>query len=670
MAACAVVLLGAYILFSAWLGERTEGINAQLAGVGVEPLYTAAPAAPSPKSSFRKLLARQIEQGLVGVDEREDGTSVITLTAPELFASASENINVRYGELIAAIGAAAQRVPGRITVIGHTDDQPVRSLRFQDNYELSRARALQVANLLRTKLGEPDRVDFIGKGDSEPRYRPGGSARATGRATGASRSFTGRKDESHARPVQESCRTHRDRAAARRADRLVRRALLRVRGGAPVAERRCATRCSSSQWSSSTRRWFSGVSSGALGPASNSCPPVRAPLTERNDSARATGAETAQLRQRFEGAVDTLKRSRRKGLASLYELPWYIVIGPPGSGKTTVLVNSGLSFPLAQKFGKEALRGVGGTRNCDWWFTDEAVLLDTAGRYTTQDSDSLTDSAGWGAFLKLLCKYRRRQPINGVLVALSAQDLLTMGEKELERHAVAIRERLDELGRFIRIDVPVYLIVTKTDLVAGFTEFFDDLGQAARAQVWGTTFPLALTESGRATEAFGREFDGLIERLQQRVPARLEGERDPRRRGSILAFPRQMTVLRPVLDSLLKRVFSTSEFDRRLLLRGIYLTSGTQEGMPIDRVLGSVARTLGVSANVAPPPGGSRQVVLHRVSAAQGDLPGVGARRRRSQVSAPTDLPAIGGVRCVRSRCHSRAHRTRCELPGQCGLCR
>jgi type VI secretion system protein ImpL len=324
---------------------------------------------------------------------------------------------------------------------------------------------------------------------------------------------------------------------------------------------------------------------------------------DATEAARAAGAEAAQLRRRFEGAVDTLKRSRRKGLASLYELPWYIVIGPPGSGKTTVLVNSGLSFPLAQKFGKEALRGVGGTRNCDWWFTDEAVLLDTAGRYTTQDSDSRTDAAGWGAFLKLLCKYRRRQPINGVLVAMSAQDLLTMGEREIERHAVAIRERLDELGRFIRIDVPVYLIVTKTDLVAGFTEFFDDLGQAARGQVWGTTFPIALTESGRATDAFGREFDTLIERLQQRVPSRLEGERDPHRRGAILAFPRQMTVLRPVLEGLLKRVFSTSEFDRRLLLRGIYLTSGTQEGTPIDRVLGAVARTLGVSASVSPPVG-------------------------------------------------------------------
>lgn len=170
-AACVVVLVGAYILFSAWLGERTENVYAQLAAVGVEPLYKAVPTAP-PRSGFKKLLSRQIEQGLVGIEERDDGTTIITLTVPELFASASENINVRYGELIAAIGAAAQQVPGHITVIGHTDDQPVRSVRFQDNFELSRARALQVANLLRARLSEPDRIDVIGKGDSEPRYRP------------------------------------------------------------------------------------------------------------------------------------------------------------------------------------------------------------------------------------------------------------------------------------------------------------------------------------------------------------------------------------------------------------------------------------------------------------------------------------------------------------------
>lgn len=321
-------------------------------------------------------------------------------------------------------------------------------------------------------------------------------------------------------------------------------------------------------------------------------------------SARAAAADAAQLRRRFEEAVDALKRSRRKGLASLYELPWYIIIGPPGSGKTTVLVNSGLNFPLAQKFGKEALRGVGGTRNCDWWFTDEAILLDTAGRYTTQDSDARADAAGWATFLQLLSKYRRRQPINGVIVAISAADLLAASETELQRHAVAIRTRLEELRRNVRISVPVYFLLTKCDLIAGFSEFFDELGQDARAQVWGTTFPIELTESGRAAGAFGREFDRLIERLQQRVLFRLEGERDPQRRTAILAFPRQVASLKPLLDGLLGQIFSASDFDARVPLRGVYFTSGTQEGTPIDRILGAVARTFGFAASVAAPPAG------------------------------------------------------------------
>jgi type VI secretion system protein ImpL len=337
-----------------------------------------------------------------------------------------------------------------------------------------------------------------------------------------------------------------------------------------------------------------------------------------SDSGTAGGGssgDAAQLRKRFEEAIEALKKSRKsKGAASLYELPWYVIIGPPGAGKTTVLVNSGLNFPLAQKFGKEALRGVGGTRNCDWWFTDEAILLDTAGRYTTQDSNARADAAGWGAFLQLLRKFRGRQPINGVIVAVSATDLLALGEREREQHVLAIRERLDELSRNLRIAVPVYFLVTKCDLIAGFSEFFDDLGQEARAQVWGVTFPIEATESGRAADSFAGEFDQLLERLQQRTLARMEGERDSRRRVGILSFPQQMATLKPLLGDLLKRVFSASDFDHEVLLRGVYFTSGTQEGTPVDRMLGAIARTFGVSSAVAPPtPGRGKAFFIERL---------------------------------------------------------
>ena len=319
-----------------------------------------------------------------------------------------------------------------------------------------------------------------------------------------------------------------------------------------------------------------------------------------SDSAEARAGDAAQLRKRFEEAIDALKKSKKKGAANLYELPWYVIIGPPGAGKTTVLVNSGLNFPLAQKFGKDALRGVGGTRHCDWWFTDKAILLDTAGRYTTQDSNTRADAAGWVAFLQLLRKFRSRQPINGVIVAMSASDLLTSSEQERERHVIAIRERLAELARTLGIDVPVYFLVTKCDLVAGFSEFFDELGQDARAQVWGTTFPIELTEAGQAPATFEKEFERLIERLQQRVLPRMDSERDPRRRVGILAFPQQMAAFGPLLNDLLRRVFTTTDFEEQILLRGVYFTSGTQEGTPVDRVLGSIARTFGVSGAVAP----------------------------------------------------------------------
>jgi hypothetical protein len=118
------------------------------------------------------------------------------------------------------------------------------------------------------------------------------------------------------------------------------------------------------------------------------------------------------------------------GGSYLYELPWYVFVGAPGSGKTTALVNSGLSFPLAEKYGPGAIAGVGGTRNCDWWFTDEAVLIDTAGRYTTQDSDQSGDKQAWEAFLDLLKKTRPRRPLNGVVLTLSAADLLQQGVAE------------------------------------------------------------------------------------------------------------------------------------------------------------------------------------------------------------------------------------------------
>src|SRR5690606_7575917 len=210
-----------------------------------------------------------------------------------------------------------------------------------------------------------------------------------------------------------------------------------------------------------------------------------APASVGDERDATSAAERMQLESRFRDAIRVLRR--RGGRRSLYALPWYVVIGPPGSGKSTRIRSSGLEFPLAGQFGKEALRGVGGTRNCDWWFAGEAVFLDTAGRYTTQDSDAGADAEGWAGFLRLLRRFRRERPVDGVVVTMSMSDLLLLDERERDAHVQAVRRRLDELYEQLRVQVPVYLVFTKCDLVAGFGEFFDDLDPEQRAQVWGMT---------------------------------------------------------------------------------------------------------------------------------------------------------------------------------------
>lgn len=339
--------------------------------------------------------------------------------------------------------------------------------------------------------------------------------------------------------------------------------------------------------------------------------------------------EALRLREQFEEAVAALKQKRRGG-HSLYDLPWYVIIGAPGSGKTTALVNSGLNFPLEQRSGKGALRGVGGTRNCDWWFTDEAVLLDTAGRYTTQDSDATADSAGWSEFLALLKKYRKRRPVNGVILTISAHDLMVQGHAGRDAHAAATRRRLNELNKELNIQLPVYLMVTKCDLVAGFTEYFDDLAQEGRAQVWGVTFPYELTTSGKAEGSFASEFDALTQRLNERVFTRLDEERDPRRRAKAFGFPQQFAALRELLDGFISDVFASTRFDQQILLRGVYFTSGTQEGTPIDRLLGALGRRFAVAPDAVTSSGRGKAYFIERllkeVLFAESGLAGVNRR--------------------------------------------
>ncbi|KRA53069.1 type VI secretion system membrane subunit TssM [Devosia sp. Root635] len=316
------------------------------------------------------------------------------------------------------------------------------------------------------------------------------------------------------------------------------------------------------------------------------------------------------LSERMTEALQTIKAStgRRN---YLYVLPWYIIVGPPNAGKTTALLNSGIKFPLAEANGGAPLAGSGGTRYCDWWFTEEAVLIDTAGRYTTQDSDPGADRKSWLSFLGLLKKYRPKQPINGVIVAISLEDVMRLSPEELSAHATAIRKRLVEVHQELRVDFPVYMLFTKADLVAGFSDYFGNFTESRRRKVWGATFQ---TEDRRKNMVgqVPEQFDALTRRLTEELSDRMQEEPDPVSRIAIFGFPEQFALLKDRVSGLLREIFEPSRYQVNANLRGFYFSSGTQEGTPFDQVLGALDRAGGgASPGAGHMSGRGRSFFLH-----------------------------------------------------------
>jgi len=340
---------------------------------------------------------------------------------------------------------------------------------------------------------------------------------------------------------------------------------------------------------------------------------------------------------------EAVAKARSGGRGALYQLPWYVIIGPPGAGKTTLIQKSGLRLLT-----EEATAGVGGTRNCDWWFTDEAVLIDTAGRYTAQDSEAGRDAKSWQAFLAGLRKARPLQPLNGVIVAIGLDEIAAVSADALDRHIVTIRARLAELSRTLGLELPVYLMLTKADLVAGFTEFTDDLTVEGRRSVVGHTLALDVTRPDEALLTAG--YDEMAQALADRVPARLQAEGDPTRRGAVVTFPPRIADLRARVVRLMTGVFgqpATGEGTRTARLRGFYLTSGVQQGTPFDRLLGTMSASL--ARGLRPRAGASRaffvnrllkEVVIAEAGLAAGDI----ARRRRETRLRTAAIVGLGAL--------------------------
>jgi type VI secretion system protein ImpL len=289
-----------------------------------------------------------------------------------------------------------------------------------------------------------------------------------------------------------------------------------------------------------------------------------------------------ELQAKWKEAMDALRNSHLKKMGNpLYVLPWYLVIGESGSGKTTSIKSARLSSPFAEV---SRTSGISGTRNCDWWFFEQAIIIDTAGRYAIP-VDEGRDKEEWQKFLTQLIKFRKREPLNGLIITVATDKLLSSPPETLEADGRSIRQRMDELMRVLGAKFPVYVLVTKCDLVQGMTQFCERLPEKALDHAMGF---LNHDLSANIASFNERAMHTMSERLKD---IRLQllhqpglGKPDP----ALLLFPEEFERLKSGLFAFTRGAFQENPYQETPILRGMFFSSGRQEGSPFSHFLKSL----------------------------------------------------------------------------------
>lgn len=297
------------------------------------------------------------------------------------------------------------------------------------------------------------------------------------------------------------------------------------------------------------------ASSGQAGPTGMD---VRAAIKENNE--------------KFFAAI----RDMRKNLGlSVYDLPWYIVLGDSGCGKTKLINEGGLVFSTGKPEGYQL-----GTLNYNWWFTEDAIFVDMAGRLCNPQEDA--DRREWTAFLETIGKGRKGYPVNGAIVCVAADHLLQDSPEKQEQDANTMLERLRDLQTRLGVTFATYLVVTKCDKILGFMPFFDRAGKdiAFKNQMFGWSKPGSYDELFDP-EQFDRQLDDLYQRLSELRLRRLDDDVDEVEMGLAYSFPEEFRTLRDSLKIYVRTLFpmiKNPKAVKNLIFRGVYFTSATQEG--------------------------------------------------------------------------------------------
>jgi type VI secretion system protein ImpL len=285
----------------------------------------------------------------------------------------------------------------------------------------------------------------------------------------------------------------------------------------------------------------------------------------------------SDLEKKWKESIKTLSNSKlSKDKNPIYALPWILVMGESGAGKTTFIKNSHLSLSITNI---EASSIHSGTKNCDWWFFKDAIILDTAGRYAVSIEEK-RDTDEWERFLSLLTKYRKKEPLNGIVIAISAEQLLQNNNVDIETDALSFRTRVNQLMLANGAKIPIYIMITKMDFIYGFTDFCDALPSELQKQAMGYM-----------NEENDEHWDEVLQKSINFIKNKISSlqllftKNGTKNIEKSLLFLKEFDRIMPALKESLSIMFRDNPYQKIPMLRGIYFSSSLTDGQAQSKFL-------------------------------------------------------------------------------------
>ncbi len=287
-----------------------------------------------------------------------------------------------------------------------------------------------------------------------------------------------------------------------------------------------------------------------------------------NDLGMTTSELNRSLKQRWNTTIKALKRSQLKYQGdALYALPWYMIFGRPTSGKSTSLRNAKLLLPSIDISKHED----GSTLNLEWWLYEEGIVIDTAGRYAVPDNLE-RDRKEWNSLLGMIARHRQKEPLNGLVLAVAANRLLECSEEEILEEGRQVRNSINHLMDKLEVKVPVYLMITKADLIPGFKKWAEYLPEELKSQAMGYLNEATTSDVDSVVDT---ALDNILDRLKEVRLLMMEQTETPDE--SLLTLPRSMENVRSGLHTFIKTALKGNAYQEAPRFRGLYFSSSLQE---------------------------------------------------------------------------------------------